>query len=132
MQIGELSKRSGFSRDTIRFYEKMGLIRLHDRNRNRRQFKDYPEGVLRRLLAIRQIKDYGFTLQETLGVLILFEEGVLEPERGLRFVKRKIEGIDQKIREMTAVRDRLQEVVKGHYSGDCPIEKILQNTTIYG
>ncbi len=132
MQIGELSKRSGFSRDTIRFYEKMGLIRLQDRNRNRRQFKNYPEGVLRRLLAIRQIKDFGFTLQETLGMLILFEEGVLEPERGLRFVERKIEGIDQKIGELKAIRDRLQEVVKGHYSGNCPIEKILQNTTIYG
>lgn len=34
MRIGELSKRSGFSRDTIRYYEKMGLIRLHDGDRN--------------------------------------------------------------------------------------------------
>ena len=125
MRIGELSKKSGFTRDTIRFYEKRGLIRLEDGDRNKRQFKDYPETVLRRLLAIRQIKEYGFTLQETLGMLILFEEGALVPERGVRFEKRKIERIDQKIREMTTVKTRLQEVVDEHCSGHCPIGKLL-------
>jgi MerR family copper efflux transcriptional regulator len=127
MRIGELAKRSGLSRDTIRFYEKMGLIRSPDNDRGPRQFKDYPETVLRRLLAIRQIKDYGFTLQETLGMLILYEEGVLEPERGLRFVKRKIARIDEKIRQMTEVRGRLQEVVEKFCSGACPIGKVLQD-----
>jgi MerR family transcriptional regulator, copper efflux regulator len=126
MRIGELAKRSGFSRDTIRFYEKMGLIRLAGKDRDRYQFKDYPETVLRRLIAIRRIKDYGFTLQETLRMLVLFEEGVLEPERGLRFIKRKIDGIDQKISEMTRVRDRLQEAVNGQNSGNCPLGTILE------
>ncbi|HEV3326690.1 MAG TPA: MerR family transcriptional regulator [Puia sp.] len=125
MRIGELSKKSGFTRDTIRFYEKKGLIRLLDDDRNKGQFKDYPEMVLRRLLAIRQIKDYGFTLQETLGMLILFEEGALEPERGVRFVKRKIERIDQKIRDMMMVKARLQEVIDENRSGPCPLEKLL-------
>ena len=82
MRIGELSKRSGFTKDTIRFYEKLGLISLKKKGRNKYQFKDYPETILRRLVAIRQIKDYGFTLQETLGILILQEEGVLQPEIG--------------------------------------------------
>ena len=126
MQIGELSKRSGFSRDTIRFYEKMGLIRLEDRYRDKFQYKDYPEDVLRRLVSIRKIKDFGFTLQETLGLLILFEEGVLEPERGKRFVKRKMALIDQKISELLAIKSRLQEVVEAECPGNCPIGRILQ------
>ena len=126
MRIGELSKRSGFSRDTIRFYEKKGLIRLPDAGRDKYQFKDYPDSVLRRLLAIRQIKEYGFTLQETLGMLILFEEGVLDPQRGIRFVQRKINRIDQKIRELTDVKSRLQVVVDGSFTGDCPIDRILE------
>lgn len=129
MRIGELSKRSGLTRDTIRFYEKIGLIRLADKKRDRNQFKNYPETVLRRLLAIRRIKDYGFTLQETLGMLILFEEGVLERERGLRFIKRKIGGIDEKIRELTEVKDRLQEVVQQYYTAGCPIGKLLEDMT---
>src|SRR5262249_38418660 len=106
MRIGQLSKLSGFTRDTIRFYEKKGLIQLSAGGRDKRQFKDYPESVLKRLLAIRQIKDYGFTLQETLAMLILYEEGVLEPERGIRYVRRKIERIDQKIAELHAIKER--------------------------
>jgi DNA-binding transcriptional MerR regulator len=105
----------------------MGLIRLADSDRDPGRFKDYPEWVLRRLQVIRQVKEYGFTLQETLGMLILFEEGVLEPDRGLRFIKRKIARIDEKIRELSDVRERLQEVVENYYSEGCPIGRVLQN-----
>ena len=45
------AKKSGFSRDTIRFYEKIGLIKLEEDDwRNRYQSRDYSEGVLRRLI----------------------------------------------------------------------------------
>jgi len=90
MLIGELSKKTGFSRDTIRYYEKLGLIKEPARNGADNNYKNYTETVLKRLLAIRKIKDFGFTLKETHGMLILFEEGVLEHERGNRYVKRKI------------------------------------------
>lgn len=125
MRIGELSKKSGFSKDTIRFYEKLGLIPLQDAHRNKYQFKDYPEAMLRRLLAIREIKSYGFTLQEILGMLILFEEGVLEAERAVRFVQRKIDRVDRKIREMITIKSKLQEIVDHNTDGHCPIEKLL-------
>jgi MerR family transcriptional regulator, copper efflux regulator len=125
MHIGELSKRSGFSRDTIRFYEKTGLISLEDDLRDRYQFKDYPERVLRRLLAIRKMKDYGFTLQETRGLFVLFEEGVLEPSRGKRYVERKIKRIDQQIHELILVKQKLQEIVDSPTCEDCPIGQVL-------
>ncbi|HEY4112315.1 MerR family transcriptional regulator [Puia sp.] len=125
MRIGQLSKLSGFTRDTIRFYEKRGLIRVEDAGRDKYQFKDYPDSVLKRLLAIRQIKEYGFTLQETLAMLILFEEGVLEPQRGIRYVQRKIDRIDQKIEQLILVKSRLQEVIDKTYTGNCPLDKAL-------
>ena len=127
MHIGELSKRSGFSRDTIRFYEKIGLIKLEDDLRDRFQFKDYSERVLRRLLAIRKMKDYGFTLQETRGLFVLFEEGVLEPSRGKRYVERKIKRIDQQINELILVKTKLQEIVDSPSSEDCPIGQVLNS-----
>jgi DNA-binding transcriptional MerR regulator len=125
MRIGELSKRSGFTKDTIRFYEKLGLISLKKAGRNKYQFKDYPETILRRLLAIRTIKDYGFTLQETLGILILSEEGVLQPERGIRYVQKKIARIEQQIAEMTTIKTRLQQIVDESTTGTCPIRQAL-------
>ncbi|HVW62210.1 MAG TPA: MerR family transcriptional regulator [Puia sp.] len=126
MQIGELSKKSGFSRDTIRFYEKIGLIKLEEDDwRNRYQSKDYSEGVLRRLMAIRKMKEYGFTLNETKGLFILFEEGVLEPVRGKRYVERKIQRIDQQINELMTMKAKLQEVVDAPSCTDCPIGQVL-------
>ena len=127
MRISELSKRSGFSKDTIRFYEKMGLITLQDDNRNKYEYKDYPETVLKRLLTIRQIKDYGFTLQETQNLIFLYETGILEPERGIRYVQKKISRIDRQIFEMTAMRDKLQEIVDKSCTDNCPLGKVLQN-----
>lgn len=74
MQIGELSKRSGYSRDTIRYYEKLGLININDKTRNSNQYKNYPEQVLKRLQTIREIKEYGFTLQETMAYLFFLKK----------------------------------------------------------
>jgi MerR family transcriptional regulator, copper efflux regulator len=127
MRISELSKRSGFTKDTIRFYEKQGLICLPDDNRNKYEYKDYPEAVLKRLLTIRQIKEYGFTLQETQGLLFLHETGILEPERGVRYVKKKIDRINRQIYEMTAMRDKLQEIVDKSCTDSCPLGKVLQD-----
>jgi MerR family copper efflux transcriptional regulator len=128
MQIGQLSKRSGFSRDTIRFYEKIGLIKAEeDQWRDRYQFKDYSEGVLRRLEAVRRMKDYGFTLQETRALFLLFEEGVLDPIRGKRFIERKLQFIDQQIIELTAVRTKLEEIVELPSYADCPIDQVLNS-----
>jgi DNA-binding transcriptional MerR regulator len=126
MRISELSKRSGFSKDTIRFYEKMGLIRLPDDNRNKYEYKDYPEAILKRLLTIRQIKNYGFTLQETQSLFFLYETGILQPERGIRYVQKKISRIDQQIREMVTIRTKLQEIVDASCSESCPIGKVLE------
>ena len=126
MLIGELSKKTGFSRDTIRYYEKLGLIKEPSRNGSDNNYKNYTEPVLKRLLAIRKIKDFGFTLKETHGMLILFEEGVLEHERGNRYVKRKIALIDNKIKELEIIKKRLQEIVHPLTTpGKCPLNKIL-------
>lgn len=129
MHIGELSRRSGFTRDTIRFYEKIGLIKLEDDLRDKYQFKDYSEGVLRRLLAIRKMKDYGFTLLETRGLFAIFEEGVLEPARGKRYVERKIQRIDQQISELILIKAKLQEIVDTSSYEDCPIGQVLNSMT---
>jgi MerR family Zn(II)-responsive transcriptional regulator of zntA len=125
MRIGELSKKSGFSKDTIRFYEKKGLIQLEDRSRNRFAFKDYPEPVLRRLLAIREVKEYGFTLEETLGMIAIFEAGVFQPERGVRYVQRKIARMEEHIQELLRKKARLQEIVTEKDPGSCPIGKLF-------
>jgi DNA-binding transcriptional MerR regulator len=126
MFIGELSKKTGFSRDTIRYYEKLGLIGNGERADYYNNYKNYSETVLKKLLAIRKIKEFGFTLKEMQGLFILFEEGVLQPERGVRYVKRKIAVIDNKISDLLRVKNRLEEITNASEPGQCPLDKILE------
>jgi MerR family Zn(II)-responsive transcriptional regulator of zntA len=63
MLIGELSKCSGLSRDTIRYYEKLTLLAVAERN-TRNDYKNYGREALDRLHHIQRLKGVGFTLRE--------------------------------------------------------------------
>lgn len=109
MLIGQLAKRSGFSKDTIRYYEKIGLIVLSRRSRLDRSYKDYPEAVLQTLKAIRKFKDLGFTLEEIRELLVLRSIKVLDMEKMLQIIDLKITGIDEQIEKLHQYRMRLNE-----------------------
>lgn len=95
MLIGELSKQSGLSRDTIRYYEKLSLLAVTARCHSN-HYKDYGPEVLDRLRRIQQLKNIGFTLRE-IHQLLVGKEG-RHPCDGLsRQLTRKIEKIDAQL-----------------------------------
>lgn len=69
MLIGELAQRSGFSRDTIRYYEKLMLVLVETDRRADNGYKNYPVEVLERLYHIQLLKECGFTLLEIRQIL---------------------------------------------------------------
>ena len=103
MLIGQLSKLTGFSKDTIRFYEQIGLIDLPKRQKNSK-YKDYPEELVHTLKAIRKYKDLGFTLEEIRELLVLQSIQVLDISKLLQIVDLKITGIDSEIEKLHATR----------------------------
>lgn len=125
MQIGELSKKSGFTRDTIRFYEKNGLIELDKGSRFENNYKDYSDKVLRRLAVIKKIKDFGFTLVEIKAMIELYEAGALEQERGRKYVEKKILKVDKKIEELLRIKQTLTELVSSPIE-NCTLWNILE------
>lgn len=84
MLIGELSAKTGLSRDTIRFYEKQGLIKVSRGQRRDNNYKEYPEEVVDRLLTVKRLKGLGFTLNESgdlLAMIGLAGQGVFRAYR---------------------------------------------------
>ena len=61
MQIGELAEATGLSRDTLRYYERRGLLAAR---RSDNGYRDYPEEAADWLRYIRMAQALGFTLQE--------------------------------------------------------------------
>jgi DNA-binding transcriptional MerR regulator len=107
MRIGQLSKLSGFSKDTIRYYEKIGLIALPKRSVLSNGYKDYPDEILQKLKAIRKYKDLGFTLEEIRELLVLQSIKVLDVSKVLQLVDIKLTGIDEQMEKLHAYKMKL-------------------------
>ena len=118
MLIGELVRRTGFSRDTIRYYEKRGLIRLDRRQRLDNNYKDYDESVVQRLLLIRQLKTFGFTLRETRELLDLDAHDLLNCKTVGEMVQLKLTAIQEKIEALNGFKNKLHRVMEV-CEGDC-------------
>lgn len=118
MLIGELSLRSGFSRDTIRFYEKHGLIKINRRERRENNYKEYSEFTLKRLLTVKRVKDFGFTLNEVSEILDLMELNVATCNNIGERVEEKVKIMDEKIRLMLELRQSMITKISECY-GKC-------------
>ena len=108
MLIGELSKRTGLTKDTIRFYQKMGLVITSDRQAGTRLYKEFNEEMMQRLLLINQAKALGFTLNE---IRQLVEEwgtpSAIPESEQIRIVERKLEEISQKMHQLAEIQSYL-------------------------
>lgn len=104
MLIGELSTKTGLSRDTIRFYEKQGLILVSRKERRANNYKEYSEEALKKLLAIKRIKGFGFTLNEAVAFLELIESNAASCENVSQKMLDKVCLIDEKIKELEAMK----------------------------
>lgn len=113
MLIGELSKQTQLSRDTIRFYEKRGLIKALPSTSEFNTYKNYTEKNLSTLMWIKKAKGFGFTLNEIAELLELVDNNEANCSILREKVIDKVADIDMKIQELTnmkaSINKRLQE-----------------------
>lgn len=107
LDIGEVMERSGLPASTLRFYEQKGLIAAVGRHGQRRQFD---AAVLERLALIAMGRAAGFSLDEI--ALMFTPDGA--PRLDRRQLAAKADELDERIRELTAMRDALR------HTADCP------------
>ena len=72
MQIGELSKRTGYNIETIRYYERIALLPAPARSAAR--YRVYGAGDVRRLVFVRRARELGFTLDAVRALLALSDD----------------------------------------------------------
>ena len=118
MLIGDISKQTGFSKDTLRWYEKIGLIELDKKDRYENNFRNYDRKVLERLLFIKQVKLFGFTLKEIEEILSLDDTKELSCGSVNLIMEPKLKEIDKKIIELQNLRSKLLKA-RENCSGNC-------------
>ncbi len=126
MLIGELSNKTGLSRDTIRFYEKRNLITTGRKERRFNNYKEYSEETLQRLYTIKRMKGFGFTLNEISEFLELLELNSASCDNVSKKMFDKINLVDEKIKELEKIKSLVLTGLKScrppkNNSENCPL-----------
>ncbi len=108
MLIGELSRRSGLSHDTLRYYVKLGLLAAGAPGAGSNAYRQYSEAALERLEQIALLKQCGFTLREIKALLLADgEQNVCAalPDQ----LDAKLAALDARLAQLAAYRSVLQK-----------------------
>lgn len=127
MKIGELAQRTQVAIDTVRYYERQGL--LPEPSRRASGYRSYGTDDVVRLRFIRRTKALGFTLQEIRELMALSSHGNGDMASLKSLAAAKLADINIKISELELIRNGLHELVTscpGHGALDqCPILNAL-------
>jgi MerR family transcriptional regulator, copper efflux regulator len=125
--IGQLAKRGGVGIDTVRYYERNGLLTPHARLAS--GYRRYSELELARLRFIRRAQALGFTLKEIKELLALSAQR--DVGRVKRSAQAKLKDVKSRIAALERMRDGLATLIDacpGHgRAADCPILRTLNN-----
>jgi MerR family copper efflux transcriptional regulator len=123
--IGQLAKRGGVGIDTVRYYERNGL--LAPRSRLASGYRRYGDIELARLRFIRRAQTLGFTLKEIKQLLALSAQR--DVGRVKRSAQAKLIDVESRIAALVRVRDGLATLIEacpGHgRAANCPILRAL-------
>ncbi|MBU3105991.1 MerR family transcriptional regulator [Clostridium gasigenes] len=122
-KIGELANILKIKIDTIRYYEKIGLIPKPKRLEN--EYRVYSEKYVEIIQFIILCKNNGFTLKEISKIINLLSLGDANNKELKTIVSDKIDTIDIKIKELNFLKKQLNEVVKNCDSMDCTTMNFL-------
>ncbi|RAU44934.1 MULTISPECIES: Cu(I)-responsive transcriptional regulator [unclassified Pseudomonas] len=128
MNIGQAAKSSGLSAKMIRYYESIGL--LHPAHRTDSGYRLYSRDDLHTLAFIKRSRDLGFSLEEVGKLLTLWQDRDRASADVKELARQHIDELNQKIAELTGLRDTLQDLVEhcqGDHRPDCPILKDLES-----
>jgi len=127
MQIGAVAEAAEVSVQTIRYYERIGV--LPEPERSPSGYRQYSTDAIQRLTFITRAQDLGFTLEEIKELLQLHVEdpGVCETVKTKTF--QKIRTIQQKIQRLQKMEEALETLVQyceaNQSTAECPILEYL-------
>jgi MerR family copper efflux transcriptional regulator len=110
LTIGKVAQLAEVGVETVRFYEREGLINKPSRRES--GYRQYPEGTAQRIRFIKRAKGLGFTLKEIKDLLALR----IEPETTCEDIRRRAEAkigdIEEKIRTLEKIKRSLVKLIR--------------------
>lgn len=128
--IGKLAKATGTAVETVRYYEKIGLMPSVSRTAG--NYRSYGPAEVDRLGFIRRARDLGFSIEQVRALLSLADDRDRECGDVDRLAKQHLAEVDRKIAGLQSLRRELSTVIEQCESGtvaECRILKALKSST---
>jgi len=126
MRIGSAAEQAGVNVQTLRYYERRGLLPRPPRRQS--GYREFPDDAVRIVRFIKRAQDLGFTLDEIEELLALRSEKRRNRARIRAVAGKRVRQIEQKIAELEAMKQALTHLVHCCHEGstlECPIIEAL-------
>lgn len=110
--IGQMSQASGVNLETIRYYERTGL--LPEPPRSASGYRRYSEDDVRRLRFVRRGRELGFSIAEVKELLRLADHPDSPCQEADQLVREHLVSVEARIRDLLALRDELSRLAGCH------------------
>lgn len=118
MLIGELARQAGVKPQTIRYYESLGLLSRVERTPS--GYRSYRAQTLEELRFIHNAQSLGFSLDDVKQILDVARAGRAPCSRVLAIAERHLADLEQRIAQLSELRDDLSRAVKRWMHGGVP------------
>jgi Hg(II)-responsive transcriptional regulator len=129
LRIGEVASRAGVNIQTLRYYERRGLLEAPERTPS--GYREYPSEAVRLIHFIKRAQDLGFTLKQTQELVALRDARGRKRSEVRALAEAKIRDIDRKVAQLQAMRSALSTLVESCACRDtrprCPILEALDD-----
>ena len=109
MRSGQLAKTAGVSVDTLRHYEKLGLLAAPHRTAN--GYREYPDAALHRVRVIQRALDMGFSLDDLARVLRQRDAGGAPCRQVRAIAAARLDELDARIASLQQLRQELHQTL---------------------
>ena len=117
MKIGEVAHQAGVTVDTVRFYERVGVLPAPARTES--GYRDYEPGTVERIRLTRELQAIGFTLADAVDALAAHDAGGATCESERWRLDAALARVDAKLEELNALRSRIEQTQDACASGRC-------------
>jgi DNA-binding transcriptional MerR regulator len=110
LAIGIVANKAGVTPDTIRYYERLGL--LPTPTRTPAGYRQYGAGIVNRLTLIRNAQLFGFSLREIASFLVVREKGGKPCHDVRRAAEQMLQAVDRQIADLLGTRNQMKKTLR--------------------
>lgn len=122
MRIGELAKATGTKAETIRYYERAGILPAADRTAG--NYRDYSDNHLAALTFVRRARKLGFSMSQVRKLLALSDQDDNPCQDVDGLVQQQLAEVERKISDLMALQEELEQMLRSCQAdkiGECQI-----------